>query len=115
MPHFTLQIGPQGPMLDALVGVSQARRTALAAVGQPVPNPIRLRALVDTGASGTSVDPSITSALNLTPTGRVQVVTPSTGSTPHEADQYDVALIIPSGGQNTPFILPTIAVMSCEL
>jgi hypothetical protein len=53
MPFFSLQITAQGPMLAAFVGVSGARRAALIAAGQVVPDIVRIRALVDTGADGT--------------------------------------------------------------
>lgn len=96
MPHFTLQISPNGAILQALVAVSEPRRAALAEASQPVPKAVLIRALVDTGASCTCVDPSVLrDGLHLTPTGSVPVNTPSTGMTPHEAEQYDIALLIP--------------------
>jgi hypothetical protein len=68
---------------------------------------------VDTGASCTCLDPSVLTALNLTPTGRVNINTPSTGTMPHEADQYDIGMIIP--WQGGPLVLPTIPAVSSEL
>jgi hypothetical protein len=85
MPLFTLQLTAQGPIMTAFVGVSGARRAALLAAKQDIPTPVQIRALVDTGASGTCVDPSVLQSLGLTPTGSVQVNTPSTGPTPHNA------------------------------
>ena len=95
MPHLTLRVSPGGPLLDILVGVSQAREEALKKASQPVPPLVKGLALVDTGASCSCMDPSIFSSLGLTPTGSVLVYTPSTGTTPHNADQYDVSLLIP--------------------
>lgn len=116
MPFFTLKTTTQGPMMTALVGVSEARRAALVAVGQPTPNLITIRALVDTGASGTCIDPSVLNALALTPTGSVLVNTPSTGSTPHAADQFDVAIIVPGASpSHTPLFVENIAVLSADL
>jgi hypothetical protein len=69
VPHFTLSLGPNGPVLNAIVAVSQERNAALVAAGQPAPKPQPIRALVDTGASATCVDPSVLAALSLTPTG----------------------------------------------
>ncbi len=44
------------------------------------------------------------------------MATPSTGTTPHEADQYDVSLMIPARLKNeAPLYFDTIAVSSCEL
>lgn len=99
-------------MLSAVVGVSEAREGALKRTGQPIPPLVPIRALIDTGASCTCLDPSVVTALNLTPTGSVSVNTPSTGTTPHTADQYDVGLAIPIG---TPLILRTIPVVASEL
>jgi len=116
VPHFTLQATAQGPLLGAYVGVSSARRTALLAASQPVPNPILIQALVDTGASGTCVDPSVLTTLGLSPTGSVTVNTPSTGNNPHVADQYDVSIVVPSGKPtHAPLIIPNLPVMCAEL
>jgi len=97
-----------------VVAASQPRAAALKAADEAVPTPVPIRALLDTGASCTCVDPSVLQALSLTPTGSVSVNTPSTGTTPHIADQYDVALIIPPG-TGAPLIFQTIPVVSSEL
>lgn len=116
LPHFTLPITPGGPVLAAFVGVSQARIAALTQAQQPIPNPVQVSAMVDTGASCTCVDPSVLGALNLTPTGPITMNTPSTGSTPHTAFQYDASLFIPGSTQGQiPLFLPNIAVTSAEL
>lgn len=116
MPHFTLNIEPNGPIVNANVSVSEGRRTALLAQGQPVP-PIRtIRALVDTGASFTSIEPSVLQALNLTPTGTIEIVTPSTGNQTHTTETYDVDLLI--GGANptdTPLHMPNLRISASEL
>lgn len=116
MPHFTLQVGPNGPVVNAFVAVSQGRTAALTAAGQPIPKPAPIFALVDTGASCTCVDPSVLHGLKLTPTGSISVNTPSTGSTPHETYQYDVALVVPAPS-GAPLIFQTIprsAATACE-
>ena len=116
MPHFTLQIVAQGPILTAVVAVSEQRAGALSSLNIPIPQPIPIRALVDTGASGTCIDPSVLRALALTPTGNTQVTTPTTGNVPVDVDQYDVAIIIPpAGGNQIPFVLGTIPVICTEL
>jgi predicted aspartyl protease len=103
-------------MLNAVVGVSNARRTALLSTQQAVPNAIPIRALVDTGASGTCIDPSVLDALGLTPTGSTQVCTPSTGTSSHTADLYDVSLFIPGANQTQPpLTIANLPVMSAQL
>jgi predicted aspartyl protease len=94
MPHLTLQISSLGPLVDIAIGVSQARAEALRKNSLPVPTPLHLRALVDTGASITCVDPSILQQLNLTPTGAIAIHTPSTGNAPHNTYQYDISLVL---------------------
>jgi hypothetical protein len=115
VPHFSLQIESGGPILQALVSVSQPRAAALVAAGQSVPLAVPIRALVDTGASCTCVDPSVLAGLSLTPTGKVSLTTPSTGATPHDADQYDVGLILPAAVGAPPLILRTVPVVSSSL
>jgi hypothetical protein len=78
-----------------------------------VPNPVRVRGLIDTGASSTCIDsgslqsariasPAASGAsstcidsgslapLGLTPTGTISMMTPWTGATPHVCNQYDI-------------------------
>lgn len=115
MPHFTLQIEPGGPFLYAFVRVSQPKAAALTSAGQAVPSPVPIRGLVDTGASSTCIDPSVLSSLNLSPIGTVSVNTPTTGATPHDADQYDVGLVIPATTGALPLVIPAMPVVCSEL
>jgi aspartyl protease len=114
MPHITLQITPDGPLCDAFVGVSQARRDALVAASQPVPAIVRIRGLIDTGASCTCIDPSALTTLGLSPTGTAMVNSPTTGATPKTTNQYDVSLVIPHATL-APLRRTTIAVIETEL
>jgi hypothetical protein len=115
MSHFTLQIEGGGPILSASVSVSEPRLAALKAAGRAIPQPVAIRALVDTGASCTCVDPTVLNTLGLTPTGSVSVNTPSTGATPHDTYQFDVALLIPGPSNSSPLVFQTIPVVSAEL
>lgn len=110
MPHLTLQISANGPVVDVLVGVSKPRSDALAAAGQPVPAQVQIRALVDTGASCTCLDLQTLQALQLQPRGTATVHTPSTNATtPHTANQYDVQLTLLHPKLNMTFqALPVI-------
>jgi hypothetical protein len=115
VPHFSLQITAEGAMVTAVVAVSAARVVALRNANLPVPNPVPVRALVDTGASCTCIDPSVLSALQLSPTGTANIQTPSTGQTPVVVPQYDVSLVIPGARGETPLILGTVPVIATEL
>ena len=116
MPYFTRQVAPNGSLiLSAYIGVSQARRHALTLAGQAVPNAIAVQGLVDTGASCSCVDPSVLSQLSLSPTGSAPVSTPTTGSQPAMADQYDVSIWIPGSTGQLPLIHPTVPILCAEL
>lgn len=116
MPHFTLQIGAEGPVLSAIVTVSEARAAALRRAGQPIPDPVPIRALLDTGASCTCIDPIVIDALELTPTGSVRINTPTTGNRPQDRHQYDVGLAIPGPERaHTPLFVATIPVVATKL
>ena len=67
--------------------------------------------MVDTGASGTCVDPSVLSQLNLSPTGQTQINTPSTGAQATAAYQYDVSLLIMTTQDQAPFFRPAMPVI----
>lgn len=116
MPHFTLQVLQNGPIVTALIGVSQSRQVALTAAGQTIPPVVPIQALIDTGASCTCIDPSTIASLQLTPTGTVAMVTPSSGAQPHTTYQYDIGIVIPGpSASHAPFVLPTLAVAECAL
>ncbi len=116
MPHFTLQLSPGGALVAAAIGVSDARRNALVTANQVAPDIIPIRAMIDTGASCTCVDPSVLkTTLSLTPTGNTAVVTPSTGNQPVNVDQYDICLIVPGKQDDAPFFIPNLPVVCMEL
>ena len=102
-------------MINANVSVSEQRATALKKAGQPSP-PIRpIKALIDTGASATCVDPSVMSALGLNPTGTAKIFTPSSGQVAVEYDQYDVGILILAKQNQTPLHIGTVGVIATQL
>lgn len=104
MPHFTTPLDPvRGPVVNAGIGVSEGRRAALIAANQAVPAPQYVRGLIDTGASFTSVDPIILANLGLTPTGTIDIVTPSTGQGVHTTDTYDVDFSLGTNSTGSSF------------
>ena len=94
MPHLTRTHSQGDPILDLWVTVSAPYAEALKKDGKPVPNPIRVRLLVDTGAKSTCLDPWIFKALSLSPNGSTLIQTPSTQSVPFPCNTYDVSLTI---------------------
>lgn len=115
MPHFTLNIGPDGPVLKVLIGVSEVRAAALSDPDHLVPNPVAVNALLDTGASHTCLDPSVVKDLALSPTGSVSVTAPAAGAVTQTADEYDVSLWIPAAIGEAPLVFPTLPVFCSEL
>lgn len=92
MPHLSWQLSPGGALIDVWIGPSLPRVNAMKAAGQPPPHPQRVRGLIDTGASCTAIDASLVKAFSLIPTGTTPIGTPSTGTKPHIANQYDILL-----------------------
>ena len=115
MPQLALNISPNGPVINVLIGVSEARASALAAAGQPVPGLVGASALVDTGASHTCIDPRIMAELRLTPTGLVEVTAPAATVPSQTAEQFDVSLTIPAGIGDAPLIFPALPVFVSNL
>jgi len=115
MSYITLQVTPHGLVCDALISVSGPRRDALQKAKQPIPGVVPIRALIDTGASHTFVDPSVIAPLGLTPTGPAMPInSATTGATPANCDQYDVSLFIPCP-KDFPFMKSVIPVGTLDL
>lgn len=96
MPHLTQKIHPQlGPLVKLRIGVSNYRALALKSRGQVVPPDIDITALIDTGASNCCVDSTCIQQLGLTPTGSINIRTPSTGANAHPTYLYDIKVVLP--------------------
>jgi predicted aspartyl protease len=115
MPHFTLTVDAPGPVVNAIIAVSEGRRQALEAAGHTIPMQQVVRALIDTGASHTSVDPSVLAKLSLTPTGTIEIVTPSTGTGTHTTDTYDVDFKMYAAETDTPLAISNLRISACDL
>lgn len=95
MPSIIAPLTHDGAIVEVLVGISHPRAMMLQARQQSVPEPLRLRLLIDTGASSTTLAYGRLAALNLPPTGTTHVHTASSGNSPVECDEYDVSLVFP--------------------
>ncbi|WP_082725435.1 aspartyl protease family protein [Burkholderia sp. RF4-BP95] len=103
-----------GPLVHVVLASSVPRQAALTAAGVALPAPTQGIFLIDTGASHTSVDPSLLAPLKLQPTGTIPVHTSSTNGAPVSCNQYDVELAIgaPNG---LPFTVPALPVTEANL
>lgn len=79
-------------MLSAGIGVSESRRTLIAAAGRTPPPPQFGRALVDTGASSSVVDSALILPLGIAPSSYALVHTPSTDGKPAQQPVFDVSI-----------------------
>ena len=114
MPHYSFLVDAGGPLLVTHIGVSGPRLQALVGANQALPSPQQARMLVDTGASHTSIDHKFVGLLGLSPTGSVNVLTPSTGAVPHVMPSYDVALYF-IGLNNAAHSIGVHSVTACDL
>jgi len=110
MPSVTLAMTPDGPKAHLVVWASKARRDALKAAGQPVPDAVLIHVLVDTGASGTCIDPTHLSKLGVAATGLIQIHTPTTSGNPVECKQFDVdiGVVLENGAFHFVNTLPIV-------
>ena len=102
MPSFSTQhpnLAQVGPIAEVLIAPTQQLVQVLKAQGQPVPSPVKAIAMVDTGASGTVVTPSIVSALGIQPVGVATMSTPST-TAPVPSRLFNVDLTFVIGNVN---------------
>lgn len=65
MPQLTFPIQADGLCFDALVGLDAPATTSRLTARQPIPAPLRVRGLIDTGSNATVVGASIIQRLGL--------------------------------------------------
>jgi hypothetical protein len=66
MPILTAPVvTPDGPLVRILLGPSRSQVHSLRLAGRPLPQPVELTALVDTGAEVSAVDPGVITGLGL--------------------------------------------------
>lgn len=96
VPNFTIEaadLAAEGPVIDLTLSVPKAVSDLIVAAGDPVPAPVKLNALVDTGASHTVVKQGSLAGLGLNPTGVSGVTTPTSQN--HPCSMYYVRLVLP--------------------
>ena len=55
MPRLDVPIGPDGPIIDVRLWIGPDQRDVLISSGRPVPSPLSVAGLVDTGAGSTAI------------------------------------------------------------
>ena len=113
MPHLTTDLSADGALIDFLVGVSAPHAKFFSAKGQAVPVPVKVRGIIDTGASITCIHTASIASLKLKVTGNVPIITPSTGTSNHLCDQCDVSIILVHPDSNVE--LATVPIITTDL
>jgi predicted aspartyl protease len=115
LPTINVRIAPSGPIITALVGVSQPREEALIKAGQAVPDRVEGRFLVDTGASCTCVDPDFIKTLGLPVINRVPIQTPSTNGKHHHCDLCDGSIALLGKEVKDVYYIPAMPMLATQL
>lgn len=115
MPSITGLIVDRRPVIIAVFHVSRPRFAAILKAGQEPPAPFAGRALIDTGATDSCIDPAVTAKLGIEPRGTALVHTPSTGDDPHSVTLVDLSIFLIPTEKSAPLDLPSISAMEVEL
>ena len=104
MPVFASQISNLqaiGPILDVQIGPNPMALAAMQQAGSPLPVPITISAMIDTGASNSVVQSGLPRQLGLFPVGSQLINTPSSENVP--CMQYILRMMFfPTGGLLMP-------------
>jgi len=114
MPSINVTIGSLGPLVQVVLGLSIPKQGAYTAAGIAIPAPVQGTFLIDTGASGTCADASLIAKLGLTPTGSINIHTPSTNGKMHACNQYDAMIFIP-GNTTSGFLIEALPILETNL
>ena len=115
MPELTGPLTPQGAVLDILIGLSAADVRRLRLALQPIPQPLSLQALIDTGASHTSVDAKAFQPLGLQPSNFIVVSTASASALPRAQFEVSLRIVHPSGNSQLDLLLESVTVTDADL
>ncbi len=97
MPSFTSEVPDLrgvGPVVEIQLSVAETAENTLQQASQPIPQPVRVTALIDTGASVSVIQQGLAQQLGLQPVGIVYVNTPSSENV--HCYQYALRFIFPN-------------------
>jgi hypothetical protein len=99
----------RGPVVDAFVAVSTPVEQVLRTAGLPVPPPVQVTALIDTGAFCSAIKHDTAVALGLNPVGDALISAP--GETPRivRTVRYAVRIVLPR------LVAPDITVIEAQV
>lgn len=99
MPSITTtlpNLEGDGPVLEVHFSIPNILESQYRKSGKPIPEPIIVKALIDTGASSCVIQSDIPQKLGLQPVGATKINTPSCQDS--ECYQYFMRMILPQQG-----------------
>jgi hypothetical protein len=96
MPVFSFSTGPTGLVVPVLLGLNGKDSANLLAQGQPIPAPLHLQGLIDTGSDVTVVAPFVPRHFSLLPL-RSTTTQGTTGSAPVDLYEMSLSILNPGG------------------
>jgi hypothetical protein len=110
MPVLTFAISTDGMAVDVLLGLSRANAQALRAAGKVVPQPVPLRALIDSGSDLTSIVDAAVASPGLLPLGPFAV---NTANGTAIVNRYAVSftLVAPGGNASRNLVRSNVPVL----
>jgi hypothetical protein len=111
MPHFTLTCTPDGYELTVVIGLTGAGTAKLVASGSPLPRPVQIRGVIDSGSDVSCISSRIVAQLGLLLFAQD---TTQTAAGPASVNLYEASLSLPRPGITPPsllLILPQLVVM----
>src|SRR5689334_19033613 len=116
MPTLIGPLTPEGALVDVHIGLSASSVQALRTALRPVPPPSSARALLDTGAEITCVDPSVIQTLALPPGGWTFVNLPAQGGVGIAAlSEAGLTVLHPSGNARDHLVVGNLNVYEVPL
>jgi hypothetical protein len=94
MPHYTVVIGSDGPVIDLAVAPGLSWHRRLASQGVVAPLPMTVRALIDTGSDISAVHPHVLQQFGVDETDSTRVRRPGVEGGFRVASLFDVRLSI---------------------
>src|SRR5262249_40536568 len=116
MPILSFPCQDMGPLVEIEVGWSRSRLQALRRSLRPIPPPVRIDALIDTGSDTTCLDTTVVAQLGL-PYGSMMLANLPALRRLSLAIEHDagVRILQPSGNPAEDFILTDLVILELEL
>jgi hypothetical protein len=116
MPVLTGPLRPEGALVDARISMSHTQVRQLRFAGRPIPAPVLLRGMLDTGAESTCVEPRAVAALAL-PFKAIGLANLPAGGGLTLGPQFEAALTVihPSGDPRRDLVVPDLLVTELPL